>query len=209
MARALRVTCLMVVVLACGGRPAEARWAFLDWMEELSGPGPFTGGPGLVATVCNFRDLRGAFSEDKRKPCFYFDFRHVEAKDSDNFREFGEVGATSYDFGATWQLYRPIEVGVGGGFVRFAANGESTTKFTLAVPRLAVKPLLMLTPTRHWGGTWAKWASVPKLYVRESVILGNLKATDFGVAPGLSTFDVDNDQVTSFGLMLDFTELWR
>jgi hypothetical protein len=223
MARVLKVMCLTAALLVCSGRPAEAR--LIDWLEELSGPGPFTGNGGLVGTICFGSAVKsegraarivGAAPEDKRKPCAYFDFRHFETENDDNFHQFGKtVGATAYDFGATWLLYRPIELGAGIGFVRFAANDVSTTKMTLTGPRVVIKPLLMLTPVSKWRDsngaptTWAKVASVVKLHARQTVILGNLQATDFGVAPGLSTFNVDNDQVTSFGLLIDVTEYWR
>ena len=206
MARVLRVLCLMVIVLACGWKPAEARNPFLDWMEELSGPGPFRGWGGFVATICfGGERFPGRYSEDIKKPCAYFDFRKLEAEENDNFLEFGEVGATAYDFGATWQLYRPIELGVGMGFVRFAANDVSTTRMTLTAPRLVIKPLLLIPGSSGWG----KWTTILKLYARENIILGNLQATDFGVAPGRSTFNVDNDKVTSFGVLFDLTDFWR
>ena len=219
MARVTRLVCLAAALLVGGWQPAEA--GLIDWMEELSGPGPFTGNGGLVGTICFGGPLKsesesraarivGSAPEDKQKPCAYFDFRHLETENDDNFHQFGRtVGATAYDFGATWLLYRPIEVGAGVGFIRFAANDVSATRMTLTGPRVVIKPLLMLTPTRHWGGTWARVASVVKLHARQTIILGNLQASDFGVAPGLSAFDVDNDQVTSFGVMFDVTEYWR
>jgi len=211
MARVIRVVCLTMALLAGGWRAAEA--GLIDWMEELSGPGPFTGFGGVTATICDFRKLPGALPLGQKKPCFFVDYRHLRTREEDDSSEFGKVRANVFDFGVSWQLYRFIELGAGAGFVLFNAktNDERTTKMTLTAARLAIKPVLMIVPSDCWEAhqTWAKWASSVKLYVKEGIILHNVNAFDFGVEPGVSTFDIDYDKITSFGVMFDVTEFWR
>ena len=208
MARVIRLVCLTVALLAGGWRAAEA--GLIDWMEELSGPGPFTGFGGVTATICDFRKLPGVLPLGQKKPCFFFDYRYLQTREKDDSSEFGRVRAHVLDFGVSWQLYRFIELGVGGGTILFDGS-ENPAKPTLTAARLAIKPLLLMTPSDCWEAhqTWAKWAGVVKLYVKEGVILHNVDADDFGVAPGASTFNIDFDKVTSIGLMFDLTEFWR
>jgi hypothetical protein len=208
MARALRVVCLTAGLLIGGWQSAEA--GLIDWMEELSGPGPFTGYGGITATICDFRESPGALRLGQTKPCFFVDYRHLRTREKDDASEFGKVRANAFDFGVSWQLFRFLELGAGGGVILFDGN-KDPARPTLTFARLAIKPVLLMIPYDCWEEhqTWAKWASVVKLYFKEGIILKNVNAGDFGVAPGASTFDVDYDKVTSFGVMFDVTEFWR
>jgi hypothetical protein len=207
MRRVLRLGCFTLIVMGLCSRPAEA--GLWDWLEELSGPGPFREDAlaNFTARVCFTPTPRSG----SREPCVYLDYRRFINNEDDNFfEEIGEVRATAFDFGLTWEIWRPIDVGVGGGFLRFHTSKKDTTRTTLVGPRVQVKPLLFFRPAPYWSQDQnlrrRQWASVLKFYVRHSVILGRLQGTtDFGAEK--SSFDVTNDRVMSYGFLLDFTEL--
>lgn len=195
------ITSLVVIALLVSSRPAQAK--IIDWLEQLSGPGPFgTRGSVLVSGGCVQPDLPRLGIDSTTPattPCWFFDLRRFHA-DADEF--FNAVNAEAYDFGATFQVRRPIELGFGMGFIRFSSNGVNTTKVTTTPLRVVVKPLLFVPKLQD-----KKWAGFLKYYVRESVIWGRLTQDDFGISAARHVFNEKNDVVTSAGFLIDLGEL--
>ena len=201
MKRAFVLTSAVLVLLAVSAQPAEANiW---DVLEQLSGPGPFhSRGNVLVSGGCVQPQVPHLGIDSRvpaRAPCWFFDLRRFHA-DADEF--FRAVDAQAYDFGATFQVRRPIELGFGMGLIHFSSNGVNTTKVTTTPLRVVVKPLLIVPKLRD-----KKWAGVVKYYVRESVIWGRLTQDDFGISAARHVFNEKNDVVTSAGFLIDLGEL--
>jgi hypothetical protein len=214
MSRVLRVGWLILSAVVLCSRPADA--ALADWLEKLSGPGPFEEDAlaNLVSTWCFTKTLTQP--DDRPTPCLYVDYhRMINEKDDNFYQDVGlkgkELKLTAYAFGLAFQPWRDVPIDVGGeiGRLQFLTKDTDTTKWTLA-PRVQVKPLLFVPKlfARGEHPVLRKGASVLKFYVRRLVILGTLNGErDFGV-PG-STFEIKNERRWSLGFLLDFTELRR
>lgn len=232
MQRVQRLGWLLFAVFALSSRPAEA--GVPDWLEELSGAGPFwtDGLSNFVATALCFHNPSDAqpvitFSQsDKVKdPCVFVDYHHLLNGEDDKFYAANghagkELRVTAISIGVAFQPWEGAhtDFGIDTGSIRFhttrgATNVRSDTSHKTVGFRAQMKPLLFLPLFRADRVTTRfppprKWASVPKVYVRRSAILGTLSGDkDFGV-PG-STYARKNEWVWSIGGLLDFTELWR
>src|SRR5687767_11806956 len=84
--RTLVVWCVVAAAMLSGASPAYA--GFDDWwdyLDQLSGPGPFKGLPVLAATIGCRQDGAWQFSRavsDPRRtdPCLYVDFRSLSVE---------------------------------------------------------------------------------------------------------------------------------
>jgi hypothetical protein len=206
MVRVVRVGCLLFMALGMGSHAAEA--TIMDWMQELSGPGPFNGGGNGMATICIASVTLTYTRAVEKMPCAFFDVRRLVNEDDDNFPAIGKVEVFAYDFGPTWQFGRAFEAGFGGGLMHFKSNNKAFTRPTLVLARFQVKPLIAVGYplwARHPEG--AKWASMFKYYYRFSMIAGRLRAEDFGVSSAQSNFSAKNEIRQSRGVLIDFSEL--
>ncbi len=218
MSRVLRVGWLILSAVVLCSRPADA--GLPDWLEQLSGPGPFEsdGLAGFVSNVwCFERFNKITLSQDdkQKNPCLYVDFHKFINDDDDNFykasgQDKKQLRATAYALGVAFQPWEKLHTDFGADFGRITFHTSETDAGHLTVGgRAQVKPLLFV---KAFGADpkWRKWASVPKVYLRRSVILGTLNgAKDFGAIGKGSTYERKNEGLWSCGLLLDFSELLR
>jgi hypothetical protein len=211
-ARFLRVAVGTVVLLAWA-HPAFAIW---DLLEQLSGPGPFygnnlknvllTGGCLAGVSTKNGTADYGYFGVPPEikwpgTPCFYFDLRTLDADPDDRFFK---VDLKAYEFGVTFPIRRPLEVGAGIGWFHFNSHGVSKTQFAGTPLRVVFKPLLFC-PCQQ-DSTNKKWLGFLKYYVKLTVIKG-MGGEDFGVSN--LVFDERNKHnfLASGGFLIDVLEL--
>jgi hypothetical protein len=221
MLRLSRHTILLLLVLTIWSEPARAD--FWDWLAELSGPGGFHSRGNLTFTVyCWHGDLNatagttGPGSNDKwfhllqspdrnvKGPCVFFDFRAFESKDLDDPRYF-PTRLEIYESGPTYRLWTPLEIGVGAGVIRFHSGAVQTSRLIVDVPRVALKPLLVIPALQNKRNGGFGFFQV---YYRASVIQGELTQDNFRPKPG-TVFKTNNDFVPSAGFMFDPVALIR
>jgi hypothetical protein len=219
MSRVLRVGWLILSVVTLCSRPADAGLA--DWLEQLSGPGPF-GSDGLASfvsnVVCITPKITLSQGDKEKKPCLYVDFHKFINDDDDEFykasgQEGKELRATAYALGVAFQPSTRLhtDVGVDFGRMTFHTSETDTGHWTFAA-RAQVKPLLFIEAFEKDANfiPWRKWVSVPKVYLRRSVILGTINgARDFGAIGSGAAYERKNEGVWSCGILLDFSELLR
>jgi hypothetical protein len=203
-----------LVLVAVMGSPQPAYANLWDWLQEWSGPGPFHTGGSVLGTVCpGDGGVTRPYEPGSNTPCFFIDFRRFIPEKGDNFPT--KVEVTAYDFGLTWEVRRPVEIGIGLGAIVATGNGKTATRLTVSAPRIAVKPVLLLGDLFGAAGYWdthpraRRFASVLKWYARESVITGRLKAEDLGVSAERSSYNRTNEPVASAGFLIDIGELIR
>jgi hypothetical protein len=218
MSRVLRVGCLVLSAVALCSRPADAGLA--DWLEQLSGPGPF-GSDALAGFVSNVVCITPKITlsqgdKEEMKPCLYVDFHKFVNDDDDNFykasgQDGKELRATAYALGVAFQPSERLHTDVGGDFGRITFHtSETDTGHWTVGARAQVKPLLFVEAFSTSLVKWRKWASVPKFYLRRNVILGTVNgARDFGAIGSGAAYERKNEGIWSCGILLDFSELLR
>jgi hypothetical protein len=207
---------MFVFSLMTVARPAEAQmW---DWLQEWSGPGPFTGiHPMVLVSACD-RDLTAPRGQDTPR-CLFVDYRDLRTDPNDNF-PIG-VRARFLDVGVkrkvrVWDLQESIDGGVGIGVMLASgdknAGGKKAWRFTVTAPRFEVMPLLLVTELFGRGAFASvahqkRWMRIVKLHLSGTVIVGPLDAEALGVDRTLSGYRENSEYVLSRGLVLDFGEL--
>jgi hypothetical protein len=224
MSRALRFTGLLLVTLSIFPTPAKADlW---DWFAELSGPGGFqTRGNGTLTVYCRHPDFTADASEGRtgndrggndrwfhllqdrkdRGPCVFFDVRAFRTHKHEDDPRWFPVRVEVYEGGPTYRLWAPLEVGFGAGVIHFDSAGIKTNRAIVDVPRVALKPLLLIPQLQKYRNGGFGFLTA---YYKASFILGSLNETDFKPKPG-TTFHTDNDFVPSAGFMIDPVALIR
>lgn len=215
MTRRLPHVAVGILVLLAWAQPAQA--SIWDLLEQLSGPGLFDGrGNVLLSGAClaGVHADNAGVSEDRLRlfglppavkwpatPCFFFDLRRLHADADDRF---SDVDARAYEFGVTFPIRRPIEVGAGLGWIHFDSKGVKKNQFAGTPVRVVLKPLLFVPK-------WQKdakyeWMGFVKYYVKMTVISG-MAGQDFGVSN--TVFDERNKYsfLTSAGFIVDALEL--
>jgi hypothetical protein len=224
MARLVRVTTLLLIVITMYSRPVHANlW---DVLAELSGPGPFDGrGNGTLTVYCWHNDFTADASQGRtgsnrggndrwfhllqdpkaKGPCIFLDVRTFRTHKQEDDPRWFPVRVEVYESGATYRLWAPLEIGVGAGLIHFNSTGVLTNRAIVDVPRVSLKPLLLipaLQKKRNGGFGFLQ------AYYRASFILGNLTQDNFRPKPG-TTFHTDNDLVPSAGFLIDPIALAR
>jgi hypothetical protein len=219
---------LIVAVLACGGlmaSPVPASASLMDWLQELSGPGPFNAKHiNLIVDVCptghkynqdhEVDIFASDYGEQWNKPrvCLFVDNRLLRNDGAgDNFGA-GTIDVHTFEFGASARLHRAVSIGFGVGRIGFKSNkGAEPARFLVTAPRIVVKPALIFG-----GDFWDNKnkfvqaaAGILKFYIKNNIISGKLTGADFGLslADANSNFSVSHDRVWSSGFVLDFTEV--
>lgn len=216
MQRVLRLGCLMLVVLGVCSRPAEANlW---DWMEELSGPGPFRDPFPFSNFVLTLKcEGSGAFrlsTVDVKSPttCFFLDQRVLNNDDKKN-PEFGDprfnkVNVSITEIGPSIRLHPAFELSAGMGAIHFSGSGTSETRLTISFPRLVFNPLLAVP---KWQTNNNADLAFFKIYFRESIIVKGLHQSDFSPKPeqakSSTPFATTNERVMSMGFIIDYVAL--
>ncbi len=211
MMRALKLSVVGIVLVLLNVGRADAGAIVWDWLERLSGPGPFSGS-NLITTVCfhnpvvsgDSNRFLGTRADTKIKiPCLFVDYRQLFAPEDNGYPS---VTAKWVDIGVTFQLDPLTEVGVGAGWVRFDADPEGQSKKTthgvITIPRIVIRPLRLIPALKD-----SKWGGIFKPYLKYSLIVGDLKGKDF-LAPD-NGFHERNEWVKSYGVLLDLGELLR
>jgi len=204
MKSALTSLALVLVALVASVQPAQANiW---DWMQEWSGPGPFTSnGKVWLSTFC-LADFKGGSTDNAR--CYFVDVSYLDAEATKNFP--ASTTAHFFDFGVSWRLRRSIAVGVGAGLMTVHAN-DGAKKFTVTAPRILVEPVALgrelfaghgSVKAVNWGDN--PWWHVLKFYAEGRVIVGHLSGDKLGVPN--TDYNRTNEFVMSRGLMVDLGE---
>jgi hypothetical protein len=203
----------------------------MDWLQELSGPGPFNAKVvNLIVDACpsaqflaKSGDTRGPnlFASDYDQPadskkppvCLFIDNRRFQNDgSSDNFGA-GDIDVHAFEIGGSVRVHRAISVGLGVGRISFkSGNGSEAARFLVTAPRVVLKPALLFGSEEFWRlkSTRVKTlAGMIKFYVRNNIISGKLTGADFGLAPGAENYNfaVSHDRVWSSGFVLDLSEL--
>lgn len=221
MPRVLRIATLFLFLTATWSTTAHADW--WEWLAELSGPGGFHSRGNITVTVyCWHKDVEedraqgligGARNahwfhllqdRNAKGPCVFFDARTFESKDLNDPRFF-PTRLEIYQAGPTYRLWTPVEIGVGMGAVHFHSGSVITNRLIFDVPRVALKPLLVVPALqKKRNGGFGFFG----LYYRAELIQGKLTQDNFRPKPG-TTFEATNSLVASAGFMVDPVALVR
>ena len=210
--RLLVVAWLLVASVA--GFPSRSAAAGLDdlWdvLDNLSGPGPFSGIPVLTGKFTCWEDgvkkvRTSMLDPDLSDPCLYFEVRRLKA---DPDIRYEEVTATLAGVGVTYHVLKVFEVGASGGVAVFkttVGNTDYTVKNAIISPRVVFKPLRAFVP---------KWrdnsrAGALQMHYRPTIRFGKIDGSDFGVAA--STFSAGTEFMPKGGsfIAVDLFDLFR
>jgi hypothetical protein len=212
----IRTAILLCACLLC---PAAARaqdGGFLEWLQKMSGPGPFKGYGAFVRVYCVDKDDHGAWfcfgpadSEDRAG-----DERHIFAlgvswlksfKDEPRFFDvqntavdphaFDQISVWRFEPRYYYRFHRALDAGVGFGARRY--SGEGFSSFT----QWSITPAsIVFTPGGAPSSSEShRWWRLVKLHLDESWI-DHISAKDFG-SP--SIYEKDLEFLTSFSIELD------
>lgn len=183
MKRMMVVSCVVAAMVLCSSSRAEAGLDdWWDYLDQLSGPGPFHDGPALAATVGCWEGgsfvWRRASKESRVKPCVYWDWRELTAPPR---APFGEVTANLIDSGVSLHINEYLEVGAGIGWAHFATTIRDTkypvNNLTVTPARVVIRPLRALIPKLRSNSK----AGFLQVVIRDTVRVGRLTSADFGV----------------------------
>ena len=200
--RTLVVSCVVAVAMLGCARSAHAGLAdWWDYLDQLSGPGPFHGGPAIGATIGCFEDgrfvWRRAIRETRFSPCVYWDWRELSARAKGPF---AEVSANLIDSGVSFHITPYFEYGVGLGWAHFGTRVRDTdfevNNFTLTPARLMFRPLRAIP---EWRGNTR--AGFLQIVVRDTVRFGRLTSANFG-APN-DPWSTGTEHLTGVTLVID------
>ena len=208
----LRLSVAAWALVMCLGGPSPAyaaawdRW--WDYLDQLSGPGPFHGGPTLATTFGCVKEGKfvwvsavPASDTFRFEPCWYFDWRQLSAEPS---ARFGHVDADLVETGLSVE-WRFLELGAGVGVARFTTAAGDTThsvnNFTLTPVRLVFKPLRIFSRSPRLGFL--------QVIGRDTIRFGRLTAADF-VAPASAWPEgTGTEQLLGVSLVIDVLQAFR
>jgi hypothetical protein len=216
------IACVLAAVCVLGQPvPVHAKgWDhWWDYLDNLSGPGPFHGGPTISASfLCWHKQVsevpgrspsrratvKQAAVDPFWDPCLYVDWRHLDARPASPF---GYTSANLVDFGISLQVSPFFEFGAGVGFSRFQTYYDgvekpfTVTSHTVTPLRIVVKPLKIFKRT---------WRDDPRFgalqfVVRDTIRFGRITGADFG-APG-STWESGTEYLRGrYSILLDLLQ---
>ena len=197
----------LVISASVAGFPSRAAAKGLDdvWdiIDKLSGPGPFTGGPVIAATIpCRqgreWKVMQAVSNPGKKDPCIYVEFRDMYV---DPKGPFERVSAKLVETGVTFQQHPALDIGAGFGVAYFATTVNRTdynvTNFVVTPVRVVVKPLRLLFDDPRTGAL--------QVHFRATVRFGDIDGSDFG-APA-STFQAGTEVLRGVGVILDVWQM--
>ena len=214
MLRIARVNLVVFFFVLIWAQPARADiW---DWLEDLSGPGPFHSRGNIAGTLycnkanVNGKDLGGWFKplgrDSPKYACYY---ASVRAFRSDEDAKFKETSIQLYDAGTMFRPFRDIpafEFGVGAGLMHMSSGGLGSNRFTVTFPRVALKPLLLIGPLQK-GERRDNYGFI-QLFFQETRTVHGFSSSDFSTQPGFTYAPPTNGEVLkSFGFIIDATLL--
>jgi len=229
-----RWVCLAVVLLAIGGSaaPASAEIAWWDYIEQLSGPGPFTqSGPlgvftidtGVVCRLVESQEGRSRWISARSPDCLLSPTRvgrrrvqdfvalRVGAVNTDNnlplFEDRpeelrGSVTAWTIEARYKRRLDAAIALAAGGGVLFF--TGDTIDH---GVARTVLTPLSVeFTPIGLFHRTSAqKYDGLIGLRFEQMVVVGGLEARDFNPRSTSSFKSDDLDPIRRFSITVDIS----
>jgi hypothetical protein len=218
--RRLLVTTIFLVAVALP-RPAYAMAGWWDWLDALSGPGPFSNGIMLdLRLACRIQEDPSATEEtaawasyfknpdcitNSRKVKGYFEVRagRVTTEEKPLFSDTpnepkGRVAAHLLSGMFMRQFDPTLAIGTGIGWLWF--SGSNVTGHP---GRVAFTPVsIAFTPLKLFKPGSPK-AGFVVIHAEEIAVLGPLQATDFDPA-SKSSFRTNSDLVSSIAVTLDF-----
>lgn len=214
MLRAVRINVLVFLCILISAQTARADiW---DWLEDLSGPGPFHSRGNLAGTLyCNKDNVNGQPSggwfrplgrDSTKHACYYASVRLFK---SDADARFAETSIDLYDAGTMFRPIRDIpafEFGVGAGLMHMNSGDISSNRFTITFPRVALKPLLLIGPLQK--SAHSDDYGFIQLFFQETRTVHGFSGSDFTTQPGFTYAPPPNGEVLkSFGFIVDATLL--
>ncbi len=184
-----------LVAASVAGFPshAAAGWDDIwDALDNLSGPGPFSGIPVLTGKFSCWEDgvkkvRTSMLDPDFSDPCLYFEVRRLHVDPDGTYQK---VTATLAGVGVTYHLFKVFEVGASGGLAVFkttVGKTDYTVKNAIVSPRLVFKPLRAFVP--KWRDS--SRAGALQMHYRPTIRFGEIDGSDFG-APA-STFSAGTE----------------
>jgi hypothetical protein len=194
-------------VLAASLWPALADASIWSWLEELSGPGPFTGGMVTVTLACvkgHQLDFCAIPTEEKRQSIALRlgslssgdALRFKDLPDTDENRRSVHVKPVS----VLWLLrvHPSLQIGPGIGFMRVSGQDfHAFSKLSLTPLSAAFSPFALRS----------RWANKPAAHlfrfeIDESFFPQGFKGSDFENTR--TKFDSGPEFLTRFGMVIDF-----
>jgi hypothetical protein len=220
------IACLVVTGMFANPQPAAA--GFWAWLEQFSGPGPFTTGkPPVLLTYCFQKVPKAGTADGASTPrtafvpsavatatdrgpfrCIYFDHASFTAPAepaSEGGRGFPEIQAAMSDYGGTVRLVDGLDVGAGMGRISFTVGEQSFSRFTVTPIRVVTRPFLLAIPDTRLKGYARQAFGAFNIYFKETFVEGELTGKQFGVEN--STYKTSGELVRSWGILFDLTAL--
>ena len=209
--RTLVVWCVVALGMLSCSSPAYAGLGDIwDVLDQLSGPGPFSGVPVLTGKFTCWEDgvkkVRTSMVDpDLSDPCLYFEFRRLHADPDVRYQK---VTATLAGVGVTYHVLKVFEVGASGGLAVFkttVGNTDYTVRNAVISPRLVFKPLRAFVP--KWRNS--SRAGALQMHYRPTIRFGKIDGSDFGVPA--STFSAGTEFMPKGGsfIVIDLFDLFR
>ena len=212
MKRLTFITCLAAACVLAQPQPAAA--GFWDWLEEFSGPGPFTGFT-LLGTEC-WKDKVLQHSPiasegvEANAPiptlrCLFLDLSRFHA-DQDPDQGYPALSVWLTDFGGSLRIADGLDIGAGIGVMAFGGDTVPDAKLVLSPIRIVARPIVLATPRssrRDWQGFF-------NIYWKQTFVPGDLTGDEFGQVPppGTPKFSLKGGELLgSFGVAIDVTSL--
>jgi hypothetical protein len=196
------------VSVACVMAPAQpAAAGFWDWLEEFSGPGPFTGYT-ITGTACFDGDFLAFDTTPSTSStpigCIYADKSWFQV-DADPHQGYPEVSLTLFDIGAGLRIAGGLDLSAGFGYVGFFTNENNDpapgNRMTITPIRIVARPIVLL-------GSRNRWAGVLNVHWKQTFIPGSYSGDDFGQIPppGMPKFlSTGGELLGQFGVGIDLT----
>jgi hypothetical protein len=187
-----RAVVIGLVALGALLRPAHAyaQADFLDWLESLSGPGPFHGyfmsfNSRVLCTFSDGREQRAGWcfddTSDRIKSVLTAEFAVASSDSNIRFADATiepqntlPVHATRVLVNYQYRFHPMIDLGVGVGAIVFSAEDFANQSHPVLTPLT-----LTFTPLGFLKGEKAKWGRVLRVKYSERFILGDIRAQDF------------------------------
>jgi hypothetical protein len=197
---------LLVFVLAASLCPAVAQASIWSWLEELSGPGPFSGYMFSFTVPC--KDPKGVRWSDCNLGTDNLPQTIVVRAgryNSNGRTRFKDLAGTPFDdrrdvhvvpLSVLWVFHphRSFGAGVGAGFMHVSGDGfDGFSKVSLTPLSVTFTPLAVFSNNR--------WAYVLRLEFDHSLFPQGFKGADFNNA--VTTFDSGPELLTRTGIVFD------
>jgi hypothetical protein len=169
---------------------AFAQGEFLDWLESLSGPGPFHGYFQSVnaRVFCTVSDGGTQIAKwclddtsEKIKTVMTAEFAYASSDGNPRFADATTEPQNSLPVHATrvmanyqYRFHPMIDLGVGVGAIVFSGDDFTNQMHPILTPLT-----MTFTPLAFLKGDKAKWGRVLRIKYSERYILGDIRAQDF------------------------------